>query len=1314
MELSVRLPNISPEVNANIFSKLLFCWVLQFMKYASNHNLQIRDVYDTVDKDLAAHLREELEQNWNHQLKIGRIKNRTPCFSKALFSTFGKPFLLYGMLLFIQSFIIRIFHPIILSEFIIHFEMRTDDVIGWYMGSAIIFLAILNTFIYHHTYVGCSFIGMRARVATSSLLQKKVLRLSQTSLKRMSLCRLNKLLTEDVKSIEAAAPYFHYLYITPVQFISSAYILYTFTGVASCVGLTFMLLVSIPQGYISTLLKGIKLQLSIYTNGRVDNMKEILRGVRVIKMYGWEIPFAKIIEKSRIYELDAISKQIFVRCISISSLMFIQSTAVFLTITTQVLLGNIITIDAIFAQILIFFNLQQYVCYFFPESVERFLEAKASIRRIEDFFTMEEQEQLKIINCTKGIRKPGSIIVTDASAKWGTQLVLQDINLRIKPTSLNCIFGLPGSAKTSFLQMLLKELTPYSGRVDVVGTISYASQKPWLFPSTVKSNILFGQPYNRHKYREIVRICALDVDFQKLPYGDRALFMDKRVFGNNVLKEKISLARTIYKDADIYIIDDCFGSIDSQTEKFIFKECFLKYLKNKTRVFVSSKLYYAKEANTIVVFENGTISKTLDRDELTEEDFQYLNSKVSKEKNHFSSSNIKPFADETDLSNYEFEQSPVTSNRQKRGYFDTLAGFLKVSEKKYVVEIVLILFGISQLSAGISDVWLLQWIRHSAKNFTHQLFPRNEYLSQNKTSASRTIYHKLIQDFLFVLDKNHTKYITVIETDTSEETKIFGIYEKDLYITLYAAFIIICIIFTVVRSLLFHALCMKASRVLHSKMFEKVLFSPMKFFENYPSGKILQRFSKDMDVINQLPHKNFITLQMFSAVYGALLLIIFGIPSMILPMFLIAIMIYFLVSCFVATIRGLQRLNNNTNAPLQLFLSKSLLGVFTIRSAEAEAIISETFENLLDQHTSVWSLILMCSEYFCLYLDLIIILFLAVVTFFNVAVKTDHINNVYIGLAVTQSILLTETLHVGIRENIEVLSQNPVVNRALEYTQLATEKVNEATLVPKNWPYCGKIVFRNVYIKDNDGHGSFLKNLNIVLKPAEKIAVVSRFPEEKWTIVNCLLRLVPVEGLVLLDDVDTGQISLNKLRSTISVITKDPILFSSSIRFNLDPLDYANDEMIWKVLEEVGLKTSIQSLSQPIVDGQSNFSGGQKQLLCLARAILKNSKVIIVENNPCDIDSNIIMKKILQEKFKNSTVITIANNISTIMDNDKILVIEDGKEVEYAHAHELLKNTNGYLSRIVREVGPTEEKNLKRIAKENFDLRNLEIEFKFE
>ncbi|CAG9831238.1 unnamed protein product [Diabrotica balteata] len=787
MELSVRLPNISPEVNANIFSKLLFCWVLQFMKYASNHNLQIRDVYDTVDKDLAAHLREELEQNWNHQLKIGRIKNRTPCFSKALFSTFGKSFLLYGMLLFIQSFIIRIFHPIILSEFIIHFEMRTDDVIGWYMGSAIILLAILNTFIYHHTYVGCSFIGMRARVATSSLIQKKVLRLSQTSLKRISLCRLNKLLTEDVKSIEAAAPYLHYLYITPVQFISSAYILYTFSGVASCVGLIFMLLVSIPQGYISTLLKGIKLQLSIYTNDRVDNMKEILRGVRVIKMYGWEIPFAKIIEKSRIYELDAISKQIFVRCISISSLMFIQSTAVFLTITTQVLLGNIITIDAIFAQILIFFNLQQYVCYFFPESVERFVEAKASIRRIEDFLTMEEKgEQLKIINCTKGIRKPGSIIVTDASAKWGTQLVLQDINLRIKPTSLNCIFGLPGSAKTSFLQMLLKELTPYSGRVDVVGTISYTSQKPWLFPSTVKSNILFGQPYNRHKYREIVRICALDVDFQKLPYGDRALFMDKRVFGNNVLKEKISLARTIYRDADIYIIDDCFGSIDSQTEKFIFKECFLKYLKNKTRVFVSSKLYYAKEANTIVVFENGTISKTLDRDELTEEDFQYLNSKVSTEKNHFSSSNIKPFADETDLSNYEFEQSPVTSNRQKRGYFDTLADFLKVSGKKYVVEIVLILFGISQLSAGISDVWLLQWIRYSAKNFTHQLFPRNGYLSRNQTSASHTLYHKLIQEFLFGLDKNHTKYITVIETDTSGETKIFGIYEKDLYITLYA------------------------------------------------------------------------------------------------------------------------------------------------------------------------------------------------------------------------------------------------------------------------------------------------------------------------------------------------------------------------------------------------------------------------------------------------------------------------------------------------------------------------------------------------
>ncbi|XP_056634002.1 ATP-binding cassette sub-family C member 4-like [Diorhabda sublineata] len=1061
-------------------------------------------------------------------------------------------------------------------------------------------------------------------------------------------------------------------------------------------------------GYVSTLQQDIKNQLSIISGERVKHMAEIIYGIRIIKMYAWEIPFEKIMSKIRDCELQILSKLAYLRCFSTSTLFCSEIIAVFLTLTTNVLLGNKIESHAVFVVVLIFFSILQYTIYFLPEAIERYINFKSSIERIETFLTLEEkEEQLKIISCIKGSRKPGTVYVKDVSAKWAKQTVLQDLSLKIRNGSLCCIVGPPSSGKTSFLSLVLKEITPQCGRVEVVGSISYASQKPWLFQSTVKNNILFGLPYNRHKYREVTRICDLDVEYQKLPLGDRTLTSERRVSENSILKEKINIARTIYRDADIYIFDDCCVSIDSETEKFIFLECFNEYLKNKTRIFVTRKLYLAREASLVVVFNNGNICKKIDGDDLKEENFDFLNSEVSKEENLCTSPGWKQFLEKTELNMHEKEEE-FTNIENKRKCYRTIADFLRTSEKKFIFEIVIVFMVITQLTANISDLLLLEWMNHSI-NETYFYQADNNYVQLNESSTIIILYHKLVHDIFHGISLNQEK------SDINFESTILKSSRDDFYICFYAGFISICIIFTAVKTLLFHTLCMKASRGLHRKMFENILFSPIKFFENFPAGKILQRFSKDLNVINELSPKVFITLQMFAAVFGAFLLIAYAIPTMILPIILITILGYLLASCFLITNRGLQRLEKNSQVAVEYFLATSFYGVSNIRSAGAEQFITEVFESLLDQHTSVYSLILMTSEYICFYLDFFTVLFLAVVTFFNISVGMNNSHSGYIGLPITQAIILTELLHVGIRETIEVLGKLPSLERNLMYTKLITEKVDEATLIPKSWPYCGKIVCKNVYIKENDGRGSRLKNLNIAVKPVEKIAVVSRNSEEKWALVNCLYRLVKVEGLITLDDVDTSQISLNKLRSSVTIITQEPILFSSSVRFNLDPLECASDDILWRVLEEVGMKTSIQSLSQPIIDGGINFSYGQRQLLCLARAILRNTKVVIIDTSPNNLDPNTysLMQKIIKEKFRNCTVITLANNLSSVMDTSRILVLEEGNEVGYAHANELLQNQESNFSKIVKEAGPAKEAILRKLAKDYFDLRNLGIEFKF-
>ncbi|CAG9865345.1 unnamed protein product [Phyllotreta striolata] len=1304
MEAVVKLPNRSPEINANPLSKLFFCWILPLLKYGASSTVQNRDVYDTLDADSASTVSRNLEQNWNDELKKSRIKNRNPNLKKTILYTFGQPFLLYGLYLFIQSIFIRTLQPIVLAELIWHYEFENPEhMMLYYFAAIAIALSLINNLIYHHCYVGCARIGTRAKVACSVLIEKKTLKLSQRSINRLAPGRLVKLLSDDVKKIESAAPYLHYLYITPLQFLASTYVSYHVIGAASLAGLLFILVVSVPQGYLSRVRNAIHGQLSVFADGRLKVMREILYGMRVIKTYGWEKPFEKKLETTRILEIVAMSKSAFIKCCSISTLVFTQTIAIFFTLTAHVMLGNSLEADQVFAVVLIFYNLQQYACYFLPEAIERYLEASLAMVKIENFLTMEEkEEQIKIISYSKGARKPGTVRVSDASARWGAQPVLNNINLSVPSGGCCCIFGPSGAGKSSLVKMLLKELPAASGRVDVAGTISYASQTPWLFSSSIKTNILCGQPYNKHKYKEILKICSLEEDLKRLPCGDRTS-IEGLPGASSGIGEKINLARTFYRDADIYVIDDAFGKLDAGVANDAFSEGVLRYLAGRTRIFVSNRLYHAKEAGSIVVLETGNVSRIIETEYFNEADFQYLNKKLAAGKDFA----VPRPREDTDIYDGEKENRAAENAARCKGYFRTIREYLNLNGRKFRVGLVVMLVFLAQVFTSLSDFWLTQWINIEISNRAAGAPGTN----QTQNSSFSLMYHTLFNDLVYGL-KNRS-----LGTDRADRNEsILGIPEADFFVYCYAGFIVCCIVFTALKALVYHAICLRASRALHNTMFHNVLFSPVKFFDHFSPGVILRRFSKDLDAAHRMASKNLLMWQMCSAALGSVLLMVFMAPALIPPLMLILIMVYFSVCSFGSTARALQKLETKAQWPIYSFVSCSFRGIFTIRSAEAEELVLELFEHLLDKETGIAVASLYVNEYFGFYVDLLATLFMGITAIFVVIAKFgEYYDSAYFGLIVAQGTILTELVHLGLRESVEAMRDGGAVDEAMRYTRLAAEDVDKCTLVPKNWPFCGKIVFKNVYIKDNDSSGCSLKNLNIVIRPAEKIAVVSSYPGEKWTVVSCLLRLTQVEGLVMLDEVDTNSISLHKLRSNITFIPKDPVLFSASVRQNLDPLDYSNDEMLWKVLEEVGLKTSIQSLSQPIVEEGLNLSSEQKQLICLARALLRHSKVLIVENNPSDLDSstNKRMRRIIKEKFRNCTVITVANSLDTIMENDKILVIDDGKEVEYAHAHELLQNPDGCLSRLVKDRGPDAEELLRKTAKDHFESKNLQISFRF-
>lgn len=336
------------------------------------------------------------------------------------------------------------------------------------------------------------------------------------------------------------------------------------------------------------------------TDNRVTKMAEIVSGIQIIKMYTWEKPFANLVNNARIAEINVLKWASYIRGMIISSSAFMQRTILFITITSYVLLGNTITPNKVFP-ILQFFNiLQLSLAIFFPLALTFGAETWVSINRLQEFLLLEGNEIPKI---TKDSNK--LITLKDVDASWnGEQKLLKNINIRIESGSLCAIIGPVGSGKSSLLNLLLGELVQQKGTINVNGEISYTSQEPWLFASTVRKNILFGQKFDHKLYSEVIKVCALERDLILLPRGDETIVGERGVSLSGGQRARINMARCIYRKADIYILDDPLSAVDSHVGHHLFEKCIREYLKDKTRILVTHQVQYLRNADLIICLED--------------------------------------------------------------------------------------------------------------------------------------------------------------------------------------------------------------------------------------------------------------------------------------------------------------------------------------------------------------------------------------------------------------------------------------------------------------------------------------------------------------------------------------------------------------------------------------------------------------------------------------------------------------------------------------------------------------------------------------
>nr|XP_023023834.1 probable multidrug resistance-associated protein lethal(2)03659 isoform X1 [Leptinotarsa decemlineata]XP_023023843.1 probable multidrug resistance-associated protein lethal(2)03659 isoform X1 [Leptinotarsa decemlineata] len=1293
-----------PIERGNIFNRIFFCWFFPYLSKGLKREIDEDDMYETRNSQKSEKLGNKLQAAW-----MVETKKKNPSLMKALFVVFRVELALYGLFnIFTES--VKIIQPMLISKLVSFFQPNSPEASSKeiYTYASIIVLSSLMQVMCNHNYqMLVMTLGMKVRVAACSLIYRKSLKLSKTALAETTVGQMVNLLSNDVGRFDFAAQHIHNLWIAPLETVVVMYLLYIYVGPTGLVGTIFLLSFIPFQMYMAKLTSKLRLKTAIRTDERVRLMNEIISGIQVIKMYTWEKPFAKLVDIVRKREIDQIRATSIIRAILMSCSMVLVRGAVYICILTYILTGNTLTATYAYTISSFYGVLQVTVTMFFPQAVIQFAETTVSVKRIQQFLSYDELSNATMIDSghlLNGVNgkahidtktKEVGIHLKNMSVKWLKSLqenTLENINLEASPKQLVAVVGPVGSGKSTLLHAILKELSPVEGSVSIGGSASYASQEPWLFGASVRQNILFGQKYDPVKYEEVIRVCALQRDFSLFPHGDRTLVGERGVALSGGQRARINLARAVYKEADIYLLDDPLSAVDTHVGKQLFNECICGYLRNKCVILVTHQLQFLRKAHCIYLLEDGEVRSSGTYQELknSNSDFTKLLEESKEEEKKVERRKLSRIeqTDETDI-----EEKPVISEEREQRASGIITwyvyrSYLQAGGNWCKTISLLMLFVISQVFGSSTDYFITTWVN----------------LEQTREeNRDRTILRVLNDSSL-----NNTVFSSTSSPVPEYDNTYDSVLTQRTLIIIYSCLVAAVMVVTITRSISFFRYCMAASTRLHNSMFSKIVYSTMRFFNTNPSGRILNRFSKDIGAIDEtLPLTIVDTLGIGLSVTGITVVITTVNPWTLIPSVIILTIFYHIRKAFLASSRNIKRVEAITRSPMYTHLTASLQGVTTIRAFGAENILTKEFDNFQDAYTSAYFMFLTANRGFGFWLDMHCVLYVGLVLISILFIQSESFGG-NVGLSLTQAMGLSGMFQWGMRQWSELENQMTSVERVQEYADIIPEQDTNTKEPPICWPEAGSIKFLNVFLRYSKEDPPVLKNLVFEIKPREKIGIVGRTGAGKSSLIQALFRLTDIEGSILIDGVDTKTVSLKVLRSKISIIPQEPVLFSGTLRKNLDPFDEYQDEKLWNALEEVELKNTVDELpaglDSKMAEGGSNFSVGQRQLLCLARAIVRNNKILVLDEATANVDPQTdgLIQSTIRQKFATCTVLTIAHRLHTIMDSDRVLVMDAGQSVEFDHPHSLLQNKTGVFYGLVKQTGQAMAANLQSIAEESY------------
>ena len=819
---------------------------------------------------------------------------------------------------------------------------------------------------------------------------------------------------------------------------------------------------------------------------------------------------------------------------------------------------------------------------------------------------------------------------------------LSNINLTIKAGEFICIIGEVGSGKSSLIQALLNNMIIMKNdktKIIINGNISYVGQEAWIQNNTIQNNILFYRPYDSTKYQTILDLCELNQDLESFPGGDLTEIGEKGVNLSGGQKARISLARAMYCDNDIYILDDPISALDAHVGKNIMNNCIMGYLKGKTIILATHALQYAAFADKIYYMKNGEINWEGNYNELIKQQFyslfaEKINSKLKEDKEKEQDKNFN-FGD--NISNLKInhknlnkgkiqritkDETKEVGNINKQVFFNY---FSYIGGSYFCMALVTILLSWQGLKI-MSDLWLGYWSEHQG-----------------------------------------------------ERSNIF-------FFSIYSITALGGSLFNYLRTRVITSGSINCSTKLHNQMITSLIRAPINLFhDTVPKGQIFNRLSKDLPTVDTYTMYWFMTLSAFgSSFLGAVLVCSLYEKECLIFLPIFIILCWFLYRFYINCSRELNRIEGVLNSPILNLVNETIPGTATIRAYNLQNKYIELFQEKVDEHYKLEYYINGTGQWYLLCLNLLSMLFLTYMVIMTLMHKNKFTPKI-IGIILTYSLILQEDMIEFLSSFSNFENTMTKLERCLSYTKLISERPNSLTsdLSLRDWPSKGEIVFQNFNAKYRNDTELVLKNINFHIKPGEHLGVVGRTGSGKSTITLCLFRILEAfSGHIYIDGVDISKVGLDKLRGSITIIPQDSTLMNGTLRYNIDPIKAFSDKEIIQVMKKIGFDYIINQhnlgLDQNISENGSNLSIGEKQLICITRAILRKTKIIVLDEATASIDykTEEIIQKALNELLNDSTMICIAHRIKTVMNANKILVLENGEIAEFDTPKNLLENKN--------------------------------------